>query len=352
MKIRHTWYAVLAIVLVAFVALALYCRPSTEDQELVVLSYGGEFAEAQRAAFFDPFSEESGIEVVDVSYGGEYGTLKSAVESGSVQWDVVDIESSALLRGKRDGILLPIDYGQVDASNLIHGARDEYGVATDFYSVSMGWNSDEITDPPTTWADFWDTTKYPGPRTLKKDPRFTLEIALMADGVPLEEVYSESGMDLDRAFASLDRIKPYVKVWWSTGQQPIQLLANGEVTLGAAFGARMYNARHKDNLPVGMRWDQGILDVEYWAIPKGAPNPDLAHRFINFASAAEPQAAFPRYIPLGPVNLGAFEVMDSEFAEQLNTHPSNLRKQLLLDAEYWADNELEVLERFNQWLSE
>jgi hypothetical protein len=41
---------------------------------------------------------------------------------------------------------------------------------------------------------------------MKKDPRFTLEIALMADGVPPGEVYKSGTLDVDRAFRSLASI--------------------------------------------------------------------------------------------------------------------------------------------------
>ena len=36
---------------------------------------------------------------------------------------------------------------------------------------------------PKSWADFWDVKKFPGTRGLRRSAKYTLEIALLADGV-------------------------------------------------------------------------------------------------------------------------------------------------------------------------
>ena len=72
---------------------------------LVICSYGGSFQEAQRQALFEPFSKATGIDVREASYGGEYGRILAMVESGTVLWDVVDVETSVVYRGAQDGVL-------------------------------------------------------------------------------------------------------------------------------------------------------------------------------------------------------------------------------------------------------
>lgn len=352
--------AAIAVIAVAGIVWVSTHKSGVSERPLVVLSYGGDFEEAQRAAFYDPFERKTGVRIQAASYGGEYGQLKSAVEAASQartppQYDVVDIESSALMRGIRDGIFQRLDLKRIDRTDLIPAAINDYGIATDFYSVSLGWNTKAFPTSgpqPKTWADFWDVRRFPGPRSLKRDARFTLEIALLADGVPPDQIYAGGQLDLDRAFRSLDRIKPYVTVWWTTGQQPIQLVSQGEVVMVAAFGARLYAAQHTDHAPVAMTWQNGILDIEYWAILRGADRPALALQFIDFASQAEQQAVLPRYLPLGPVNRRAFELMSPTLAGNLNTSPGNYETQVLLSAKYWADHEEAVQERFNRWLAQ
>lgn len=333
---------------------------SGDQRPLVVLSYGGDFEAAQRAAFYDPFTSSTGVQIQAASYGGEYGHLKGAVEAAErgrthPPYDVVDVESSALQRGIRDGIYQRLDLSRINRTDLNAAAINDYGIATDFYSVSLGWSTRAFPTTgrqPSSWADFWNVRQFPGPRALKRDARFTLEIALLADGVAPDQVYAGGRLDVDRAFRSLDRIKPHVTVWWTTGQQPIQLLSQGEVAMAAAYGARLYSAQHTDNAPLAMTWNNGILDIEYWAILKGVDRPELATQFIDFASQAEQQAILPQHLPLGPINRRAFQLMTPELASSLNTSPGTYESQVLLSAEFWADNEEAIQERFNQWLAQ
>lgn len=359
---RKKWMKLGAVAFVLTLAITglIGCKEKTAEkapakQEITVLSFGGEFTDAQRFAYFSPFEKETGIKVTDTSYNGEYGKLKATVESGNVPWDVVDIDASALMRGIKENLYMPINYKIVDKAELLPDAINDYAVATDFYSVSLGYNTKSFPEgkpQPADWKDFWNVKKFPGARCLKKDPRFTLEIALLADGVPMQDLYGkDGGLDLDRAFKSLDKIKPYVKVWWTSGHQPIQLLSDGEVAMVAAFGARLWNAQHKDKKPVAMTWNQGIIDIEYFAVLKGAKKPDLSMKFINFASTAEHQAEFPKHLPLGPVNKKAFEKMGPALAKELNTYPDNLKKQAFLNAKWWAEHESEVIEKWNAWLA-
>jgi putative spermidine/putrescine transport system substrate-binding protein len=356
--------ALIIAVLVALVAIAGYAWFGTDrggsEKSIVVLSYGGAFEDAQRNAFYAPFERATGVRVQSASYGGEYGHLKGAVEAATRShqpppYDVVDLESSALMRGIRDRLFERIDISRINRTDLIPEAINDYGIATDLYSVSLGWNTRAFPTngpQPQTWADFWDVTRFPGPRSLKRDARFTLEIALLADGVPPNQIYAGGRLDEDRAFRSLDRIKSHVTVWWTSGQQPIQLVSQGEVVMVAAFGARLYAAQHTDGAPVAMTWRNGILDTEYWAIPRGARSIDLAHRFIDFASQAEQQALLPTRLPLGPVNRRAFSLMSPALANNLNTSPSNYETQVLLSSQFWAANEERLQERFNRWLAQ
>ncbi|WP_082377903.1 extracellular solute-binding protein [Pseudomonas sp. RIT-PI-q] len=101
----------------------------------------------------------------------------------------------------------------------------------------MAYNADKLKTPPSSWADFWDLEKFPGKRALRKSPVHTLQIALMADGVPKDKVYAllKTPQGVDRAFAKLDKVKSSIQ-WRESGAQPQQWLAAGDVVLTSAFG--------------------------------------------------------------------------------------------------------------------
>lgn len=324
-------------------------RAAQTQRELVVVSYGGAYQEAQRKAFFQPFAARFDVTVREESWNGDFATLRAMVESGDVTWDVVGVDAYMVLRGAAEGLLEKIDYSRIPNDDLIPEAVHEYGVATAFYSTVLAYNTDRYSGAdahPVGWSQFWDVQSFPGPRTLRNHPVANLEIALLAAGVPRDELYP---LDVDRAFASLDRVKEDVAVWWEAGAQPAQLLAAEEVWLGSAWNGRIYNTAQAGQ-PVALDWEGGIISSDWWVIPRGAKNADAAQDFIAFASSADAQADLPNFIPYGPVNRTAIERLAPDVLKDLPTAPENLAKQVMIDAQWWNENLDQVRSRWNAWL--
>ncbi|MCV5334219.1 extracellular solute-binding protein, partial [Escherichia coli] len=84
-------------------------------------------------------------------------------------------------------------------------------------------------------------------------------------------------------------IKPQV-LWWTTGAQPPQMLADKEVVIASAFNGRIHNARKDEGQPFRIIWDHQMGYMNGWAIPKGSANTKLALDFIAFSSGTKPLA--------------------------------------------------------------
>ena len=125
----------------------------------------------------------------------------------------------------------------------------------------------------------------PGLRTFRNRASETLEAALLADGVPPSKLYP---LDLDRAFKSLERIKPHVGKWVDETPQSIALLERGEVNFSYVYASRV---RTQTAGKYAFSFDQNLLGTEYLAVMKGAPNKANAMKFVQFAMKPERQAA-------------------------------------------------------------
>src|SRR5690625_380330 len=159
------------------------------DDYVVVVSWGGDYQAAQQEAMFKPFEEATGIRLIE-DHPVDIGKLKSMVESGNVEWDVVDALGADIPLMVSQGLLEPIDYDIVSKEDMLDSAVKEYAVDIDYYSTVLSYNETEFNDgeEPQDWTDFFDLEKYPGNRSLYKTPKTTLEIALMADGVAKEDL--------------------------------------------------------------------------------------------------------------------------------------------------------------------
>lgn len=317
-----------------------------EDKQLVVVSWGGDYQAAQKDAMFTPFIEATGTNLVEDG-PVNIGKIKSMVDSGNIQWDVVDVLGQDIPKLVAQDLLEPIDYTIVDKTDLLASAANEYSVDIDYYSTVLSYNTDNLPNgaAPESWADFFDPAKFPGNRTMYKSPITSLEIALLADGVPMDQLYP---LDVDRAFTMLDKIKDDI-IWWEQGAQPAQLLADKEVVLAAAWNARIAGAQDAGQ-PLDFIYDQGVLDAESWVVVKGTKNKQTAMEFINFASQAQPQADLLSVMPYGPTNTKAFDLMDAEYGKTLPTHEENIDKQMILDVTFWNDNFDTINDRFQEWL--
>ena len=318
--------------------------------EVRVCSYGGAFQAAQREAYFKPFEELSGIKVIE-SQGPDISKVKAMVDTGNVEYDVGEFDRSSILNlGKKGDYWEPIDYALFDVDNIDPAFRYKYSVDMLPYGQIFGYRTDAFKGAqPSDVGDLWATKKFPGGRSLQAGSGGLapdLEVATMVTGVPKEKVYP---LDIDRAYASLARIKPDVDKWWSAGAIPAQLLNDNEVVMATAWNGRIY-AIQQTGAKVAPVWKNGILKTDVWAIPKGAANRENAQKFSAFITMAVPQARISYLIPYGFVNSKSAALIPADRLPLLPTAPDILKDMLIFDVAWWTDNLDTVLARWNTFL--
>ncbi|WP_375741182.1 ABC transporter substrate-binding protein [Pseudomonas boanensis] len=330
-------------------ALGLACAVPALAADLTVVSFGGANKIAQTKAFYAPFEKATGNKIIAGEYNGEMAKVKAMVDTNSVSWNLVEVESPELSRGCDEGMFEELDpalFG--NAEDYIPGAIQPCGVGFFVWSTVLAYNADKLKSAPTSWADFWDVNKFPGKRGLRKGAKYTLEFALMADGVAPKDVYSvlatQEGQD--RAFKKLDQIKPSIQ-WWEAGAQPPQFLASGDVVMSSAYNGRIAAVQKESNLKVV--WNGGIYDFDAWAIPKGAKDKEAALQFIAFSVKPEQQKGFSENIAYGPANKQAVPLLDKAVLKDMPTTPENIANQVAMDVTFWADYGEQLEQRFNSW---
>jgi putative spermidine/putrescine transport system substrate-binding protein len=318
------------------------------EKELVVVHWGGAGGDANRKAYFEPFSQETGIRIIEET-GPGMEKVKAQIEAGRVTWDLlIDIGAFRMFQGVQQGLLEKIDYNVVtNTKDLIDNAIHPYGVASNVGSEILAYNTKKIKpgDHPKTWKDFWDVKGFPGHRAMHQKAYGNLEIALTADGVDAKKLYP---LDVERAFRKLDELKPNIDVWTTTYDQPIRLLTDGEVDVAPVWNARA-SAAIASGAPLAVEWSQGFLYYDMWSIPKGAPNANAALQFINFCLDAKRQAHFSTIYPYGPSNKKAIDLISADARDRQPTAPQNLEKQILFNDEWWAPTLTPLTSRFTLW---
>ena len=335
MKTRISLAALAASLIIVTPALAA---------DLVFTSWGGTTQDAQKAAWAAKFTEKSGDKVLQDG-PTDYGKIKAMVEAGKPTWDVVDVEGDYAVQAGQKGLLEKLDFSVIDKSKLDPRFVTEYSVGSFYYSFVIGCNKDAAKTCPKTWADLFDTAKFPGKRAFYKwSAPGVIEAALLADGVAADKLYP---LDLDRAFKKLDTIKKDI-VWWTGGAQSQQLLASAETPFGSFWNGRL-TALEKTGVKVETSWDGNITAADSLVVPKGVKNLKDAMQFIAVATSAQGQADLAVATGYAPTNLGSPAVMDPEIAKTLPDKQT--AKQVNADMNYWAAHRDEISDRWYAWQS-
>ncbi|MCP4074733.1 MAG: ABC transporter substrate-binding protein [Gammaproteobacteria bacterium] len=328
--------------------------------ELTVVSFGGAYGAAQKQHMLDPYTAKTGNKLLFEDYSGGIAEIKAQVEAGNIQWDVVDIEVIDLERACSEGLLelVPTSIlskgsdGSSAMDDFIPSAlKNECGVGNIVWTIVYAYSEKTIgSTKPRSIGDFFNTSKIPGKRAMRKRPQVNLEWALIADGVPRDQVYkvlaTEAGQA--RAFARLGTIKNDI-VWFDSWSQVPQLLNDGGAVMGQSANGRIFNAIKKDGKPFKMVWDAHVYDLDVWAVVKGTKNKKLAFDFVNFATGTKPLSGMPD-VAYGPTRKSSMALVDPAVIPDLPT--SHLDQGVKADGIFWADYGESLGEKFNEWLLE
>ncbi len=363
MKMTKTLLASTAVAAIAGSAMA---------QEMTIVSWGGAYTKSQQRAYHEPYSEKTGVTIInDDSAAEAVAKLRAMNEAGNVTWDVVDVVAADAIRLCDEGLAMEID-PDVHLAAAPDGtpASEDFGdllvsdcfIPQIVYSTTFGYRTDLVGDTaPTDVCAVFDTEAYPGKRSLEKRPINNMEWALICDGVAFEDVYDvlETSEGQDQALAKLDTIKDDV-IWWSAGADTPQLLADGEIIMGSTYNGRLFSLIEEQNQPVAMLWDAQVFDLDGWIIPTGLSEERTkqALDYAFFATDTQRLADQAKYISYGPARassaplVGKHADLGIEMSPHMPTDPENAKRTFLYNYEFWADYRDDIDAKFQAWLAQ
>jgi len=350
--------------------------PACENcgEDMTIVSWGGAYSNSQNEAYHKPYSEMTGVEIVnDDSSAEAVAKLRAMNEAGNVTWDVVDVVASDAIRLCDEGLAI-----EIDADEQLAAAPDGTPASEDFgdllvsdcfipqivYSTTFGYRTDVEAWGGSTPEDVcavFDTASFPGMRALEKRPINNVEWALICDGVAKDDVYDVLSTDegVQQAFDKLATIKDDV-IWWSAGAETPQLLADAEAVIGSTYNGRLFSVIEEQDQPVAMLWDAQVFDLDGWIIPAGLSEErqNRALHYIKFATDTQRLADQAKYISYGPARassaplVGQHAELGIEMAPHMPTDPDNAKNTFLYNYEWWADNRDDLDAKFQAWLAQ
>ena len=213
-------------------------RARADAVTINVAGYGGVLNEYLTRVFGKPFTAKTGI---NVNFGAG-GLARAGETAGGIGQRRAVGHRGADRRGIPDGgrpghhpAVRLQDHRRVAYPARVQEVARRQAVAVSLCDV-VGPARDPRRSCAAQLAEFWDTARFKGKRSLYANPTdgSVLEAALLADGVALDKLYP---LDIDRALRSLERLGRQNIIWHTTNQEPVQQLTSGAVSLATAFDA-------------------------------------------------------------------------------------------------------------------
>lgn len=270
---------------------------------------GGLFQEAQTAGAWEPFAEESGARLANTEF--DKGKLKAMVESDAVTWNLVN--TTQFDTAANCGTLYEeLDFSAIDTSVLPEGTiTDDCMVPQLIYGLVVAYRTDAFGgNAPTSAADFFDTAKFPGKRSVSSvagypEPQM-IEFAMLADDKDLSAIQTS---DIDSALNKYKSLGGDL-ITWSSGSAAQQQLESGEAVMALVWSGRGYGAAAA-GAPVAPMWEQWMLEIDSSGVPKGVKNPQVSFAAINYYLGAKQQTVITEMSSYAPLNAKATPAADA-----------------------------------------
>jgi putative spermidine/putrescine transport system substrate-binding protein len=334
----------------ALVAFGLAGPDAADAQEVRVVTFGGSYEDFLKQVVVEDFERETGIRVILDSWTLQMSQIRAMVDSGNVTADLFVGDPWDAAAGCQEGILEPIDPSFLgDPSDLREGAIMSCGIGSHMFTITFAWDKDRTPNPPTSIAGFFDIEAYPGKRSLTSRLYTTFEYALMADGVPNDQIYQvlRQPDGLDRVFKVLEPMKDQI-IWWQPAQLSVTTLAEGEVTYSLVPINRYFNAVLNDGRNWDTTWERFAYGYDTWFIPASAPNKDNALKFLEFMMDPVRLGKLATLFVTPPARISALPHMDQAVVERIDFD----QNPLPFDVEFWADHLDSFKRRFEAWLQQ
>ncbi|MDG4719211.1 MULTISPECIES: polyamine ABC transporter substrate-binding protein [Thalassospira] len=297
------------------------------------------------------FEKETGIKVNYDVYDSNQ-VVEAKLLAGNSGYDIVVptlADAERLIKAK---IFQPIDksklsnYGNLDPVILKQQAKydpdNTYAVPYFWGTNGFGYNVEKVKEvlgddaPVDSWAMIFDP-KYAEPLSkcglsLLDDPGEVVPLVNfylgnMEDGAP-------SAATIESGIAQLEKIRPFVTYFHSS--QYINDLANGNTCVSVGWSGdvgmaalRAEEAGNGNEIKYVIPKEGTLIWFDAMMIPEDAPNPELAHKFIDYVLRADVEADIANYVAYATPNLAAMELVDESLLADPGIYPPQEVKERL-----------------------
>jgi spermidine/putrescine transport system substrate-binding protein len=278
-------------------------------------------------AIIKAFEQQNNAKVNISYYESNEDMLAKLQQGGTKQYDVIVPSTYIMPVLIRQKLLQPFDKSKVpNLKNLskkfrgpVYDPGNVYSAAYQWGMTGVGYRKDRIKNLNPTWGLFFDPKLQPGPFVLLDDPRVTIGTALKYLGKPYNDINTAN---LKKAGEIISEAKARSLGFGGSPSGRDRLLSK-QVTMAVIYNGEAVKGMEQDsNIGFFIPKEGSELWWDSLAIPAGAPNKDLANRFVNFILDAKIGAQLSNYNRYATPNEAAKKFIDPKDLKNPAIYPS------------------------------
>src|SRR5690606_7364754 len=298
------------------------CPEGFEGQTLSVFNWSTYVAEDT----ISNFEELCGVTVIYDVYESNEAML-ARLRQGNPGYDILVPTDYVVEIMIQEELIQPIDLSKIPnfrhvAENLIDTPYDpgnQYSVPYQWGTLGIGYNQTVVGYELKSWKDLFE---YEGPVAWLEDPRAMIDIGLMMLGE------QPPATDPEMVFAARDALLEnggnVVAIAQDDGQA---LLERGDVHATIEYSGDIFQIMDScecDDFVYVIPEEGANLWTDNLVIASGAPNPELAHVFIDYILDPRVSADIANYTAYGSPNQTAIDLgyIDEELLSNPAIYPS------------------------------
>lgn len=269
----------------------------------------------------DDFENLSGIET-NMSLFADNDELFAKLREGNPGFDVVVPSDTYIARMVAADMLEKLDYSMIPNMKNVNPVflnpdfdpKMEYSVPYMWGTMGIGYRKSAVPEGITSWADLFDSDKFAGRMAILSESASMIGLISMYLGTGMSPSKKE---DIDATVDLLIKQKPYIRAIAEDNGQ--DLLLSGEVDVAIEWSGDITQVMAEDDdLDYVIPKEGSMVWSDNLVIPKGAPHPMNAHKFINYILDAQVGALLADYIYYATPNLAAQNLLTEDY----NGNPS------------------------------
>lgn len=321
-------------------------RAASPDN-LTVMTWGGLWGDSLVAGVDTPFTELTGIPVVQDRSAPLERITRLSVGLDNQVFDLVQLHDGLFPLAKRRGVLEEINYSSANlthAPDLYPNFRHDHWIGQIFSAVGIAYNADEVSSPPTSWADLW-REEFRGriviPNVSHSIGTYIVAIGALADGRDPKD--GDAGFDRFRDLMALDPIIA------NDTDSIMSAFTTGEAVIGLLYKSQTFTVQDRG---VNIKWvypEEGAISISWGTgIAKNTPNLDLAEKYLNLTLEPEGQGHFTRAFNYPGSNTKMLGFLDPALRERVQFSEQEIAGLINLDHEFMSDQRNDWMDRWNR----